>query len=302
MFKAQIAAATAAALLMSTTPLLATENGLEHYPLGVNTAMPGFVPPPGEYVWLNYNQVYTANTLAGTDGKKILPGFRLNVFAEAARYIYTWPTTWNGLTLSSQIVPTVVGLDINPAGHDFSRLSFGDLSIVPVYLGYHTDAIHTIFGLNIWLPTGYYKQNDPSSAGLNYYTFGPEVGFTYIPDPKWEISFDVVAQFNTVNPKTNYQSGASFNVDYGLGYRPLAGYQKFQIGLVGNIYQQFMNDTIRGSTVRDGNRGREFSVGPQLRYDIGHGGLLIKWEHEMGVENQPSGNRFWIQFALPFSL
>ena len=302
MINRQTIAAAAAMLLLSTTASLATENGLEHYPLGVNTAMPGFVPPPGEFVWLNYNEVYTANTLAGPDGKSLLPGFRLTVFAEAARFIYTWPVTWDNLTFSSQIVPTFVGIDINPVGREFSRFSFGDLNIVPVYVGWHNDKIHTIFGLNIWLPTGYYQPNDPSSAGLNYYTFGPEWGFTYIPTPKWELSFDAITQFNTVNPKTNYQSGASFNLDYGLGYRPLAEHPQFQVGLVGNIYQQFTNDTISGNTVLDGNRGRTFSVGPQLRYDIGHGGLLIKWEHELGVENQTSGNRFWLQFALPFSL
>ena len=72
-----------------------------------------------------------------------------------------------------------------------------------------------------------------------------------------------------------------------------------QLGLNGYAFTQWPDDSQDGARVGDGNRGRVFAVGPQIRYDIGQGGLLAKWQHEAGAQNRPAGNRIWFQFSFP---
>jgi hypothetical protein len=51
--------------------------------------------------------------------------------------------------------------------------------------------------------------------------------------------------------------------------------------------------------VPGGNRGQAVAVGPFIRYHPSRDwGITFKWQHEYLVENRPSGNRFFLQFAL----
>jgi hypothetical protein len=49
----------------------------------------------------------------------------------------------------------------------------------------------------------------------------------------------------------------------------------------------------------NGNRGQEFGIGPQIRYDIPFGGFVLKYQQEYAVRNRPAGYRVWFQFAFP---
>ena len=89
-------------------------------------------------------------------------------------------------------------------------------------------------------------------------------------------------------------------MDYLVGYRPLMqSVPGFQLGVNGYAFTQWTDNSLKGNRVGNGNRGRAFSVGPQIRYDIGHGGLLVKWQHELGAENRFADDRFWVEFAIP---
>jgi hypothetical protein len=299
--KAAFARAAAGLVLfgIAAGPAIASENGNEHYPIGVDTAAPALVtPPPGKTVWLNYDQWYTAGSFAGSNGNKLVPGFHLNVYANAFRFIHTWNMNYKGVTFSSQIIPLILDINVHAEGHHTERFSFGDLNIVPIYISYKTGNLHLLLGPNIWVPTGYYKVNDPASGGLNYFTFAPQITATWFPSPRWEVSLSTMTQFNTTNPDTHYHSGNSFDVDYAVNYQPFQSLENLHVGIIGNAYTQWTDDSIHGTRVPGGNRGRVFSVGPQALYHIGPGGLLVKWEHEFGVENMPNGERLWLQFKV----
>ena len=72
------------------------------------------------------------------------------------------------------------------------------------------------------------------------------------------------------------------------------------MSVVGYLFDQFNDDKVNGSRFLDGHRGQVFAVGPQVRYQIGRGGVTLKWQHETSAKNRPIGDRFQAQFAIPF--
>ncbi|MGO9948487.1 MAG: transporter [Steroidobacteraceae bacterium] len=62
----------------------------------------------------------------------------------------------------------------------------------------------------------------------------------------------------------------------------------------------FTDDTLNGSQYLDGHRSKVFAAGPQVRYQFAKGGTALKWLHETSAENRPQGDRFQLQFAVPF--
>ena len=58
----------------------------------------------------------------------------------------------------------------------------GDITIVPLLFGWHNDAMNTWFSaqLGITAPTGEWEEGSLAFIGLNYWTFSPMVGFTYL--------------------------------------------------------------------------------------------------------------------------
>jgi hypothetical protein len=290
----------AASLLLSGTAL-ATENGNESYPLGVNTAQPALLPPPGATEYYNYTAYIVGQRFASNTGGMGVPEFHLAVFAEAPRFIHTWTPTWGNWHISSGLAININDTRLDAAGTQFHRFAIGDPNIVPLYLTYNTQKLHVMFGANIWLPLGDYNKANPASAGLNYWTGAPEFSVTWLPTSDLELSFDSFTQFKTRNNQTQYHSGNDTDIDYDIGWRPtsLGWDPRLQFGIVGYLYKQWTNDSSDGVTVYD-FKGQVYAVGPQIRYDvIKHGGVLVKWQHEMDVRNRPEGNRLWVEFAAP---
>lgn len=296
----------AAMLVAAFTGLIAqqvsaTENGNEHYPLGVLTVQPAILPPPGDTEFYNYDAYVEGSRFADNHGNSSpqLPGFNLQVYVEAPRLIHTWNSTIGPFNISSGITFNIFSTHLGVGGENFNRFAVGDVSIQPLWLTYNTSTFHFLIGPNIWAPTGAYDKNNPASPGLNYWTFAPEVAVTWLPQPAWELSADMFTQFNTTNNATHYRSGNDSNIDFLVGWRPLAVAPKVQLGVSGYIYRQWSDDRANGQTVLD-NRGRVLGIGPQIRWDvIPHGGLVFKLQHEFDVRNRPEGNRIWIEFAAP---
>jgi hypothetical protein len=115
-----------------------------------------------------------------------------------------------------------------------------------------------------------------------------------------QLGVSVVSQFNIKNAATDYQSGASVNFDLVAAYRPFEALPKLQMDVVGYVFKQFQNDTVNGQIYDSGFKGQAYGVGPQIKYDIGHGGAdVLKWEHDLSVRNMPQGGRMWIEFQVP---
>ena len=296
------AAAGAAVLCAASASVdaIAEETSATNFPPGVNTALSALYPPAGGTEYYNYGLYYNAGSYPSTANNPRLPPFHTTVLVEAFRVNHTWINLGPDITIGSGFTSNFVRQTLNIGGQHFaSGLQYADPDLIPYNIGFHVAPnlwVAHIF--NIFTDWGQYSKNDVLNEGTGYLTYAPEVAITYLT-PKWEISLDGHYDFNTKNTQTNYQSGSFGDVDYVLGYRPVDRLPGLQVGISGYILRQLEDDTRDGQVVGRGNKSQVFGYGPSVRYDIGHGGLIFKWQHESFVENRTKGDRFWFQFAVP---
>ena len=90
----------------------------------------------------------------------------------------------------------------------------GDLTIVPVLLGWKDGDLQYDFLLPIFAPTGSYELGRLGNPGLNYWTFDPTVGVSY-NNAKSGLNAAVHLGYamNTENNATSYKSGDYLTVD-----------------------------------------------------------------------------------------
>jgi hypothetical protein len=192
-------------------------------------------------------------------------------------------------------------MDLNGRG---TTSGVGDVILNPVILGWHHPQWHAVAGLDVFLPTGSYNQNDPRvSLGANYYGFDPLVAFSYMPKSGWEASTKLMYNLKTTNQATNYHSGQDFHADYAAGKH----LGSWMIGGTGYLLKQVTDDTVNGQTAPAaaglwdaGRRGQVFSIGPSLGYtDKRHIVFMSQWQHETLVRNRFGGDKVWFKMIVP---
>jgi len=298
--RAVCVAAIASLMILIVGPhAQASENGADHYPTGTNTVEPALMPPVGESLWLNYLTFYTADSFDNSGGNPAVPGYLVNAFAEAARLLHTW-TSIDGVAWTSGIVIVANDANLRVPHQSGSGGGLGDVVIQPVLLTAAFGDLHLLGGFDLSLPTGHYSKDKVVNPGLNYTTVAPQVALTWLPTRELEFSLFSIAGFNSKNPQTQYTSGNYFDIDYAVGYRPLPTLHGLEFSVVGYWFDQFTDDERDGKQFLDGHRGRVFAVGPQARYQFAKGGVALKWLHETCAENRPQGERFQLQFSVPF--
>lgn len=286
----------------------ASENGLGHYPVGVNTVAAGLLPTPGKGEIATYSMYSNETYFAGPNGKGEIPGFDTAVTTLVPRILYTLPKALPllNLPLTVGIVIPIVNLNINMPGQPHGHiLGAGDIDLeTDVQLNSPRNGFFSYGGLVTYLPTGSYNHTRLANLGLNYYTFHPQYALTWFPSRNWEIDNTVSASFNTTNAQTHYHSGASFYDEYAANYRLFPNeFPSLYIGVQGFAQKQFQNDTVYGDVYRGGFKNQAFGVGPQLTYYMFHdqGGIIVKYIHQYAVRNQGHGDQLWLEFAVPLA-
>ncbi|SFA92411.1 Uncharacterized conserved protein [Pseudomonas sp. NFIX10] len=280
---------------VSSADVYATEQGSLSYPLGVSTVMGGAYPAAGETWFLNYTQVYTSKKFADGNGHNVVPGFDANVVADAMRFAHSWNIDMKGFGVSSVLTVPVVHTDIGNSFGKEKNTGVANVGLEPFDLTW-ASADHSVFGyagVAIYIPTG-------SNVSNSYYSFVPLSTVTWFPTPKVEVSGSVGVEFHTKNSDTDYQSGPVAFVEYGIGYHAFDSVPKLSIGLGGYATKQIADDRLDGETFGDGFRQQVVAVGPHITYGDSKGGVTAKWLHEFEGENRPVGDRFYVQFMLPF--
>ena len=286
----------------------ATEGGGSSYPLGVNTVLSGKLPPPGLTNFI-YVSEYKADKTIGNNGseKSNIHDFDLNVKALSMRFDYVYSDyTILGATLSSRfIVPFVKGsvsFDVDtPAGRAHKsdkQEGIGDITLVPLLLGWSSPGLSQIVAVDIFTPTGSYDKDRLFNPGRNYWSFAPWYGITAYPIKNLEVSAKALYIINKENNDTHYKSGDEFNVDYNIGYNIT---QTLQAGVSGYFYKQITGDEQENFTGRnEANKGRAFAIGPAIKYQTPAWGVVAKWQHESHVVNRAEGDKIWLQAVFRF--
>lgn len=286
---------TAGALTASLA--LATENGASVYPAGVETVMPGMAPAPGQTLFLEFNNYYTASGMANSKGENELPGFQLSVAAFAPKIVHNWGVHLLGGTLiSSAALPFLYESLAAPFGAQ-AKTGFGNADLQVGAVAYAQGDWHWWYGFDLFPPGFPFAKTDLINLGQHNLAYTPSAAFTYLPrHGRLEISSKYQYIINGADSVTNYRSGREFVWEYD-GMVKIT--RKLAIGGNGFFYRQLTNDVQNGFVVGDGNRGRDFAFGPEVKYHVGKCALIAKYEKDMLVENRPIGNSFWLQFGMP---
>lgn len=278
-------------ILVISKAVFATEGG-GAYPNGAEDFMSGAVPPPGFY-YINYTIGYFSDTFRDSHGKSSVPGFDLKVYGNVSRLIYISDKKIFGGNWGMHILIPVMSVDVKtPAGKD-SKFGLGDIFVNPAIISWHSKNFHTAAGIEFIIPTGAYDKNDIANIGSNYWTIEPVFALTYISDTGWDFSGKFMYDINFKNDATNYKSGQEFHCDYTIGKRIN---RNWSIGLGGYYYTQTTDDKQNGTKLGDGNKGKVFAIGPQIKYDSGRMSFIFKYQKEMSVENKPEGDKIWFKF------
>jgi hypothetical protein len=279
-------------------PVQATERGMTAYPDGVENFFTGAFPPPGFY-FQNFILYYVADHFKGGP-----PEARVETFAEVLRFIYASKVQILGATWGMHVgLPCAyAGVRSEPIRFSDYRFGLGNVCFDPCILGWHFGDYHITFGFDIIFP-GTYDSDDAASPSQNYFTFEPAVALGWLPKSGFGVTAKFMYDFPTVNndpikftgARDHYHSGQAFHFDYCVDYavRP-----NLRIGAAGYYYVQTTADTVDGREI--GYHGREFAIGPAIKYDVGRLTLCLINQFEMAAINRPEGIRNWFRIWYAF--
>jgi hypothetical protein len=200
---------------------------------------------------------------------------------------------------------TGASANVGPFGATQQVPGLGDIAFAPLVLGWHNDAMNTWVSasLTITAPTGEWKEGDLAFIGLNYWTFSPAIGFTYlVPAQGLDLSAKFGVDINTRNPDTDYYSGAMAHLDLSITKDVT---ETLSLGAVAGFLYQFEDDGSAFADAHDGFLGRSIAVGPLVKYKAKFGessevDFTLRWAHEVKVENRMKGDAIFFDIAGKF--
>jgi hypothetical protein len=322
-------------VLGAAVPGLATEAGNTHADLGYVDTLAGLPLAPGWYLRddvtvqtsgrLNDQNGNPVNLNLGPFGKEGVK-FRATVTADilAASYVpdYRIPylnasigiAAYEYVANARAEVATALG---EPEAGAASKAGFGDITVVPIFLGFDVPGTNFHFVLSpleFTAPVGRYDKNDPigNNIGLNYWSYRPALEMTYLNKTGQEFSINMSTSINTQNQATHYQSGDEFYFTYAAQqyFSPI-----FALGVGGYYYKQVTNDTQNGKVVNTntsvfpfdpfnagpGDKGETFAIGPIVSYNFSADKVFqAHWDHEVFSYNRQQRDLFYIRAAFRF--
>lgn len=277
----------------------AEENGASVYPAGVETVMPGLMPPPHATEFFEYTAMISANQVDTANGNAVPTEFRVRVFANAVKVVHNWGVPFLGGNLQSMVGIPFVSQELHVLPGKFTKFAVGNVAVSPLGVMYAKGHLHFYYEADIFLPGTGRSSKDVLNIGQNNYAVAPVGAFTYLAGRN-EISSKLQYIVNLKDAATNYQSGNEFVCEYDAMHDFT---KKLALGVNGFLYQQTTDDQLDNAIYNDGNRGRDFAIGPEVRFNlIPHGGFAVKYLRDTMVENRAPTNAFWFQLAVPISI
>ncbi len=299
------------ALLAPVPPAQAAENGMGVYPLGYNSSMAGFMPPPGLYL---RNDVYvyqgTADILPLSGRLEASLRGRYIMNLANATYVtpnkifganYAFGVIW-GAVANTFIKGKVEFANVISREREGDRTSVSDLVIAPIILGWHVGNLHIIALNNIYVPVGDYSASRILNTGLNRWAVEPMVLVTWLhPKIGTEFSMALGYTMNLRNYATKYHTGNELHLEWFAGQH----FTKWlAVGLAGYFYQQVTGDTGAGARL-GAFQGQALAIGPcvTLNGTIAKRpiGLNLRYYDELSTTNRLNGQSFFATLNFGFT-
>jgi hypothetical protein len=301
----------ASTFLLAGQAAIAEEGGSPLWPLGVQTVVPAIFLPPDGTEFYQYALYYPASSFKNGQGQSVFPNIGVDSVGNALRIAHTWSVTYNGFNFITDVTMISDGTTIK-VGPSFQSTNVGieEFYVIPLEATYqwgdvhfgdvHFGDVHFLASGGAMIPVSSYDPTRVANASLNYYGANAAVAVTWFPTPKWDVSAQANFTFNFRNPATQYLSGNMFDMDFGIGYKPLDSLPGLEIGVNGFVTEQMTADQTATGYVPGGNYLRKFAIGPQIVYYVTpKAALVFKWQRELETTNGPKGDRVWLEFAFP---
>lgn len=228
-----LAAALVGALALGTTnldQLHAEQSGSGHYMPGATASFIDASPGQPGWVAENIFMNYSDGTFGGARGVPFGGNIALNVTANATAEIplimFTPDVRILGGLPSFAVAVPYVWMDVKAGGtidiggvtHSVTRKDtasgLGDIEMIPLMLGWTNGDFKYDARCAVFAPTGEYDKNQLANVGLGYWTFTPEITFSWLSSKiGTEVSLFAGLDFNTKNTDADYQSGDLFHMD-----------------------------------------------------------------------------------------
>lgn len=264
-----------------------------HYVNGVEGIKAATLPPEGFYV-RSYSAYYNAPDYRNKSNKIVNNDFRLNVFCQATRLIYSSNiSVLGGNLLFDAIIPfqyTDISYKTGQSSPRTSESMFGlgDIMLEPLVISWHGDWYDAAVGTGIYLPTGYFSKNHPSSPGKGFYTVMFTAGGTVYFDSEKTWSASILSRYevNTQQAETNTTPGNDFHFEWGIGK---TFNKTTTVGVAGYCSWQTTDDSGSDATH---DRTIAYAVGPEVGFDIPayNAAVSVRFLKEFGNTNSSQGS------------
>jgi hypothetical protein len=280
-----------------------TENGTTAFPNGGEDFLVAVMPPPGWYGQL-YLTRFSAQELQGDSGRAPIAVFDLDLHAVTSRLDWVKPATILGADRwgTMLVLPWLdLDLQVEPAPGLIARgreRGFGDLTIGNG-LHWTLGRFEMVNAVDVVVPLGEYGPDRPVSPGRNQWVVRLNHMGTWLPTPHWDVSYRLHWDYNFRNTATDYLSGQTVYLNWGVGWKPAP---TTTVGAVGFFLRQITDDRMGSQPVPpDGNRLQASGIGAALKYAAPHGVMYtLKYLRDFDVQNGPKGDYLWLNAAFRF--
>ena len=285
-----------AGLMAAASAAHAAAGGGSTYPNGAEGYTTAAVPPPGLYGLL-YVTHYSADQMNGADGHSLgIPGFKVEATSVVPRLGWVPGYSLLGGDLAFHAALPLTTLKISAMGMAQTKSGIGDLTIGTALGYHHSPSLHTLWGVDLVLPTGGYRASDMTNIGRHQMSADFTFAVSHIHPAGLNADLRMGYLVNQRNGDTDYRSGSELHADYALGWGLGNGWTA---GLGGYARQQLENDQASGGGVSD-SKTRVLAIGPAIKFDGGRGWFVTaKWQKEVDVRNAPQGSAVWLKAVLP---
>ena len=179
-----------------------------------------------------------------------------------------------------------------------STSGFGDLTLMPVALGWHAADWYSNFALSVIAPTGQYDPNKAVNLSAHYWAVDSSYSVSYLTQTGLDLSVSAGYTVNFENPATHYRSGDVAHVDLALGHNLT---RAFKIGAGAYAIVQVTGDS--GSGARLGPfKSDIYGAGPAFDYTRTLGSIefdvQLRGYREFGAQNHLTGTAAYLTVAF----
>ena len=304
-----IAACVAAPNAQAQNPSVSQPGGIN---LGVTSFFDGFSGPPG-WAWLPNVRYTHFEAIRDSNGGKI-PAFNdpsINSTVIANQFAYTFEGKIGGWTPAVMVLVPTAKVDASfgpgPALQTPSS-GVGDILVgaslqAPPVMGAAGPVFAQRVEADFLLPTGHYSRNSDINYSSGFVSFNPYWAATFLPTPKWEVSWRLHYLYNFKNdkPASSQPGGALFNggrlantqagqaswLNFATSY---AITPELNVGINGYYFKQITDSRANGVKL-PGSREQVFGIGPGLMWKWGKDKILwVNAYRESMVRNRASAD------------